>query len=182
MVHARIHAQALALSVFRKASGSLDHNLSTLMSKVSINVNRLAWPGLLAALVWAAAAAGVVYWVLLLTAPKALPVMGLSSLPGVQSQSTPAVAKALGDAGAAPQAPAPNSTQYKLLGVIASGTGQGSALIAVDGQPPKAFRVGQDVTEGLKLLSVTPKQARLQSVGQPLVLELDQPASGNLQN
>jgi hypothetical protein len=31
-------------------------------------------------------------------------------------------------------------------------------------------------------LSVTPKQARLQSVGQPLVLELDQPASGNLQN
>jgi general secretion pathway protein C len=61
------------------------------------------------------------------------------------------------------------------LGVIASGTGQGSALIALDGQPPKAFRVGQDVSDGLKLVFLTPRQARLQSSGQALVLDL--PAS-----
>jgi general secretion pathway protein C len=90
------------------------------------------------------------------------------------------VAKALGDAAAVPQAPAQNAAQYKLLGVIASGTGQGSALIAVDGQPPKAFRVGQDVNDGLKLVSLTPRQARLQSSGQALVLDL--PSSGNPQD
>jgi general secretion pathway protein C len=87
------------------------------------------------------------------------------------------VAKALGGVTLAAQAPALISTQYKLLGVIASGTGQGSALIAVDDQSPKAFRVGQDVTEGLKLVSLTPRQARLQSSGQALVLDL--PATGH---
>jgi general secretion pathway protein C len=154
----------------------LDHNPSIDMPKDSTPLNRFGWPGLLSALAWAAAASSVVYWVLLLSAPKTLPVMGLSSPPAVQSQSTPSVAKALGGAAAVPQAPVQNSAQYKLLGVIASGTGQGSALIAVDGQPPKAFRVGQDVNEGLKLVSLTPRQARLQSSGQALVLDL--PASG----
>jgi general secretion pathway protein C len=147
------------------------------MPKVFTPMNRFGWPGLLAAAVWAAAAAGVMYWGLLLTAPAALPVVGLASPPVLQGQSTPSVAKALGGATAAAQAPAPVRSQYKLLGVIASGTGQGSALIAVDGQPPKAFRVGQDVNDGLKLVSLTPRQARLQSTGQALVLDL--PASGN---
>ena len=142
------------------------------MPKVFTPMNRFGWPGLLAALVWAAAAAGVMYWGLLLAAPKTLPVLGLSSPPVLQGQSTPAVVKALGGATAAAQAPTPISTQYKLLGVIASGTGQGSALIAVDGQPPKAFRVGQDVNDGLKLVSLTPRQAHLQSSGQALVLDL----------
>jgi general secretion pathway protein C len=155
---------------------ALDHNLSTHMSKDSTSLNRFGWPGLLSALVWAAAAASVVYWVLLLMAPKSVLVVGLTSSPAVQSQSTPSVAKALGDAATVSQALIQNSAQYKLLGVIASGTGQGSALIAVDGQPPKAFRVGQDVNEGLKLVSLTPRQARLQSSGQALVLDL--PASG----
>ena len=147
------------------------------MPKVINFTNQLGLSGLSAFGVWAATAAGVVYWGFLLTAPPALPIMGLSSTPVLQSQSTPAVAKALGGATAAPQAPALISTQYKLLGVIASGTGQGSALIAVDDQPPKAFRVGQDVTEGLKLVSLTPRQARLQSSGQALVLDL--PATGH---
>jgi general secretion pathway protein C len=78
----------------------------------------------------------------------------------------------LGHATSLPQAPAPSSVQYQLVGVIASTTGQGSALIAVDGQPPRAFRVGQEVSEGVKLVSLAPKQARLQSNGQDMVLEL----------
>ena len=147
------------------------------MPKVINFTNQLGWSGLSALGVWAATAAGVVYWGFLLNAPPALPIMGLSSPPVLQGQSTPAVVKALGGATAAAQAPAPISTQYKLLGVIASGTGQGSALIAVDGQPPKAFRVGQDVNDGLKLVSLTPRQARLQSSGQALVLDL--PATGH---
>ena len=152
------------------------------MSKDSTSLNRFGWPGLLSALVWAAAAASVVYWVLLLMAPKSVPVVGLTSSPAVQSQSTPSVAKALGDAATVSQAPIQNSAQYKLLGVIASGTGQGSALIALDGQPPKAFRVGQDVNDGLKLVSLTPRQARLRSSDQALVLVLDLPANGTPQD
>lgn len=151
---------------------ALDHNQVSPMHKVFSPMNRFGLPGLLVALVWAAAAAGVMYWGLLLAAPKTLPVLGLSSPPVAQGQSTPAVAKALGGATAAAQAPAVISKQYKLMGVIASTTGQGSALIAVDGLPPKAFRVGQEVSEGVKLVSLKPKQARLKSNGQDSVLEL----------
>jgi general secretion pathway protein C len=82
------------------------------------------------------------------------------------------MAKALGVQAALPQLPTQNSAQYKLMGVIASITGQGSALIAVDGLPPKAFRVGQDVNQGVQLVSLTPKQARLKINGQELVLDL----------
>jgi general secretion pathway protein C len=83
----------------------------------------------------------------------------------------------LGHATSVPQAPTPSSSQFKLLGVIASTKGQGSALIAVDGQPPKAYRVGQEVSEGVKLISLAPKQARLKSNGQDLVLELPSPVT-----
>lgn len=134
--------------------------------------NRFGWPSALAALIWATAAGGVVYWGLLLTAPAALPVVGLASVPMAPSQSMPTVAKVLGHAETVPQKTPQNSAQYKLMGVIASATGQGSALIAVDGLPPKAFRVGQELSEGVKLVSLTPRQARLQSNGQDLVLEL----------
>jgi general secretion pathway protein C len=64
------------------------------------------------------------------------------------------------------------SSRFQLWGVVAGASGQGSALIAVDGQPPKAFRVGQYVSDGLKLASLTPKQARLMSSGQELILDL----------
>ena len=135
--------------------------------------NRFGWPSALAALTWAMAAGGVVYWGLLLTAPAALPVVGLASAPMAPSQTMPTVAKVLGHATSVPQAPITSSSvQYQLVGVIASTTGQGSALIAVGGQPPKAYRVGQEVSEGVKLVSLAPKQARLQSNGQDLLLDL----------
>jgi len=142
------------------------------------NTNRFGWPSALAALTWATAAGGVMYWGLLLTAPAALPVVGLSSAPMASSQAMPTVAKAMGHATNLPQAPTPSSVQYQLVGVIASTTGQGSALIAVGGLPPKAFRVGQEVSEGVKLISLAPKQARLKSNGQDLLLEL--PIQNNL--
>ena len=141
------------------------------------NMNRFGWPGFLSALIWATAAGGVVYWGLLLTAPAALPVVGLASAPMAPSQSMPTVAKVLGHAETVPSKTPQNSAQDKLMGVIVSTTGQGSALIAVDGLPPKAFRVGQEVSEGVTLVSLTPKQARLKSNGQDLVLEL--PAAFN---
>jgi general secretion pathway protein C len=134
--------------------------------------NRFGWPSALAALTWAMAAGGVMYWGLLLTAPAALPVVGLSSAPMASSQSMSTVAKVLGHAKSVPQATTPSSVQYQLVGVIASTKGQGSALIAVGVLPPKAFRVGQEVSEGVKMISLAPKQARLKSNGQDMVLEL----------
>ena len=83
------------------------------------------------------------------------------------------MAKALGQASSvATSTPATNSTAFKLIGVIASGSGKGSALIAVDGQPAKAYRVGQTVQDDLTLVSLTGRQARLKSPTAELLLEL----------
>jgi general secretion pathway protein C len=61
------------------------------------------------------------------------------------------------DAGTATQA----AHQWNLLGVVAGVSGQGSALIGVDGQAPKAFLPGQTVAPGWVLHSVGHKLARL---------------------
>jgi hypothetical protein len=92
--------------------------------------NRFGWPSALAALTWATAAGGVVYWGLLLTAPAALPVVGLAGAPMASSQSLPTVAKVLGHVTSVPQALTPSSVQFQLVGVIASTTGQGSASVS----------------------------------------------------
>lgn len=57
------------------------------------------------------------------------------------------------------------SAGYKLLGVIAHGTQGGRALMAIDGQPAKPYRVGDRVTDGLVLQSV---KARSVSLGADL--------------
>ncbi len=54
----------------------------------------------------------------------------------------------------------------------------GSALIAVDGKPGRAFRVGSTVDEGIVLEAVEPRKARLaqlSGVGQPIILEMPLP-------
>jgi general secretion pathway protein C len=71
-----------------------------------------------------------------------------------------AMSRALGVT-AALSSSAPDEGRWQLLGVIADASGQGSALIALDGQAPKAYRVGQSVGEGLVLQSLGPKRAQL---------------------
>ena len=80
---------------------------------------------------------------------------------------------------AAARAPAASLTsRFALIGVLAGrSSGGGAALIAVDGQPAKPFRVGAVVDEGLVLQSLHPRQARLgASVDGPATLTLDMPA------
>ena len=80
---------------------------------------------------------------------------------------------------AAARAPAASLTsRFALIGVLAGrSSGGGAALIAVDGQPAKPFRVGAVVDEGLVLQSLDPRQARLgASVDGPATLTLDMPA------
>jgi general secretion pathway protein C len=51
--------------------------------------------------------------------------------------------------------------RFRAVGVIASASGQGAALIAVDKQPPKPFVVGTTVAPGFVLKAVTQREVRL---------------------
>lgn len=83
------------------------------------------------------------------------------------------MARALGQpASLATSTASQTSSSFKLMGVIASASGQGSALIATDGQPPKAYRVGQTVQDGWTLVSLTARQARLKSASAEVLLDL----------
>jgi general secretion pathway protein C len=135
------------------------------------------WPSGLAACAWAVAAASIVYWGLQLTLPQTVQsATSLSTALESRPEAVPAVARALGQMAAQEGPKAQTNSQFKLLGVIASSSGQGSALIATDdGQPPKAYRVGQAVQDGLTLVSLTSRQARLKSSGADVLLELPDP-------
>jgi general secretion pathway protein C len=135
--------------------------------------------GLSTLVIWAAAAAVVAYWVLQFAG-----VSGPASQAPTVARSMSAepaladVQKALGAAtGTAVVAIADASARFALSGVVAVNSGQGAALIAVDGQAPKAFKVGQTVADGLVLQSLGPRQARLAaSLNGPALFALDMPA------
>lgn len=120
------------------------------------------WPSAWAALLGCTAAASVLFWVL--NFPSGMAVQGL---PLVQSTSPAAgptsvhMAKALGVQAALPDVSIAQSSRFVLWGLVAGASGQGSALIAVDGQPPRPYRVGQTVTDGVVLQGLAPKQAQL---------------------
>jgi general secretion pathway protein C len=124
------------------------------------------WPGAWAALLGFVAAASAVFWVLNFPVGNAVLVV-----PVVQSavqttapsalQPSRHMARALGVQAPLPEVSIAQSSRFQLKGVVAGASGQGSALIAVDGQPPRAFRVGQAVTEGVVLQGLGPKQAQL---------------------
>ena len=84
-----------------------------------------------------------------------------------------AVERALGHTAAVAAAPDVQK-RFVLLGVIASGSGLGSALLRVDDQPARAFVHGQLVADGWRLASVNSTGVRLEPVhiGAGLVLSL----------
>jgi general secretion pathway protein C len=134
---------------------------------------------------WAAVAAGLMYWLLRVgvTAP-ALPA-------NAQPVSTAAVLR--GDVArlfadpAQPQtpgAPAPAepglASRFKLVGVMAPRpgdrpVGQGIALIEVDGKPPRPYRVGRAIDDKLVLQSVAARSATLGPRGGEPAVQLELP-------
>lgn len=133
------------------------------------------WPGVGAALLWLVAAASVVFWVLKF--PSGTAVQGVPVVPsaGPASAASPVqasvhLARAWGVQAPVPEVSIAQSSRFQLWGVVAGASGQGSALIAVDGQPPRAFRVGQAVTEGVVLQGLGPKQAQLGASAQGAAL------------
>ncbi|WP_295953702.1 type II secretion system protein N [Rhodoferax sp.] len=119
-------------------------------------------PRLVTFVVWALALASAAYWGLKSTADAAGPQTAVSTQTRAPID-TAAVARVLG---AVPQGMASEplvnpSTRFVLSGVIAGRGHGGAALIAVDGKPPKPYRVGNVVDGDLLLQSVGPRRAEL---------------------
>jgi general secretion pathway protein C len=126
---------------------------------------------------WAAVAASAVYWGLKLASSGA----GSAVAPPparVATADPAALARLLGaspvSAAAAPVASL--SSRFVLLGVVASTSHEGAALIAVDGRPARPYRVGTPVDQVLVLQSVEANRATLgNSTGGPAVITLELP-------
>lgn len=54
-------------------------------------------------------------------------------------------------------------SRMRLTGIIASATGQGVALLSLDGKPAKPYRVGSTIEDGLMLQSVEKRSVALAS-------------------
>ena len=139
-----------------------DHNLCMLRSQVvfrSVPFARLAL-ALVTALLWFAVAAGVAFWVLHFPRESAGVLPAVAAPAAMPTADTTHMARALSQAQPQPVVAA-ESSRFQLVGVISAASGRGSALIAVDGQPPKAWRVGQALQEGVYLQKLAPRQAWL---------------------
>ncbi|HZY19710.1 MAG TPA: type II secretion system protein N [Ramlibacter sp.] len=114
-------------------------------------------------LLWAGAAASIGYWGLKLGADASRGPSVAAAVRPPPVADPAAVARLLGHTtGSAPVAAAPSAaSRFALLGVVADRSQHGAALIAVDGRPPKPYRVGSAVDEGLVLKSVQPRRAVL---------------------
>lgn len=135
------------------------------LSRPALAVRALL-PSLITALLWCAAAASVVFWVLQF--PQEKPAWSVSEVPvgGATTADIPAKEsdpgwRVWGVKGRLPEPALAASGRYQLWGVVADASGRGSALIAIDGQPPKAYRVGQALSEGVYLQSLSQRQAQI---------------------
>ena len=122
-------------------------------------------PRLVTFLLAACAAASVGYWVLQWPAPSDKPVAVVPA-PEARPIDTAKVAQLLGATADTGLAGGQNlsvsaAVRYKLIGVIALGSRDGSALIAVDGQPARPFRVGDHLGDDLVLQSVNHRSVSL---------------------
>lgn len=120
------------------------------------------WAPRLATLaLWALAGASAVYWGLRLSATATGPAPVAAAPEAVQADPQ-TLARLLGaQAATVAQAPAAAS-RFVLQGLLAGTTsGDGAALIAVDGKPARPYRVGASVDQGLVLQFLSRREARL---------------------
>lgn len=144
-------------------------------------------------LLWALALGTAVFWGLRLSAQGTpVPAQATVAQPGagfrgdlsrVLGVDTPAPAPAAAEA----PAPVAADARFQLVGVVAPRAGgrEGVALIAVDGRPARAYRVGNVVVDGQVLQSVSLRGAMLGPRGGPAQVALNippppEPARGTL--
>ena len=141
------------------------------------------WAALSAFVLWALLAAGGA-WMVLQGWPKLPPVTESSVVWGtegvrvgdlrrvLQASAAPGVAKPAGPTTLASNVP------VKVLGVIATASGQGAALLQIGQEPPKPYAPGAEVKGVGVVQSVTPQAVRLgASVDGPATLTLVPPKS-----
>jgi general secretion pathway protein C len=138
-------------------------------------------PAVLALLLWLAAGLCVGYWVLQLLGRSPLtPVVATANLP--EAPEPAVLARVLGAAPSAvavasgPMVAPPLSSRYQLIGVVADRADGGAALIAIDGQPPKPYRVGATLEGGVVLQAVQRRSVRLAPPNGAQDFELSLPA------
>jgi len=95
----------------------------------------------------AAAAAGVGLWSAILLAPSPGELPPALAAAAAPASDTRDIALLFGTDGAI-------DTQIAVLGLIAAGA-HGSAVLSVDGGPPRAYRVGAEIAPGLALAGVS---------------------------
>ena len=130
---------------------------------------------------WALAAGSAVFWGLRMGGTQDSMAVPAARARPVAAVDPGALARLLGG-GATAVVAAPQATlasRFQLLGVAAGvQSGEGAAVISVDGKPARPYRVGAALDEGIVLQSVHGRQAVLAAAGtgQPLLtLELPQP-------
>jgi general secretion pathway protein C len=103
------------------------------------------------------------YWVRAgLSAEKKQAVATVPTLVPVVAGTATELARLLGAPRPALAGPALSPTErFRVYGVIASASGQGTALVSVDKQPPRPFSVGSGIAPGFVLKSVTQREVRL---------------------
>ena len=127
---------------------------------------------------WALVAASAAFWGLKFSARPPGPMPALTAVGGPPAADPAAVARLLGagPAVAAVAAVANPGGRFTLVGVVAGASHKGAALIAMDGKPPRPYRVGSKVDEGLVLQSVSQRRAVLAaSIDGPAVVTLEMP-------
>ena len=129
--------------------------------------------------IWATVAAAAVFWGLrLFVRPQAVPAQAL-----VASLGAPAGGDLSRLLGAPPVQPVaavaelPADSRFRLLGVVAPRGSQrgGLALVSVDGKPARAVAVGRDLEPGLRLLTVSQRQADFGASAGAATLKLSLP-------
>ena len=129
---------------------------------MQMNTHSLLWPRLMTFSLSALAAAGAAYWVLQWPGATALPhspmPISTTDVPDPQALERLLVG---GDVRAEQVPTTQVPSRFVLTGVVADKAHGGAALIALDGQASKPYRVGARVADGLVLQSVSARRAVL---------------------
>lgn len=126
------------------------------MRAIATRTNIKQWsPATLSLTVWFVVAYSAVSWTF-----KTLEAQGpalSSEAPSTPNNNTNLLARSLG-AQATPTEVPHAASRLKLLGVLADTNGMGGALIAIDNQAPKLYRIGATVVDGLTVQALKTRQ------------------------
>jgi general secretion pathway protein C len=139
-------------------------------------MQRFSWIRFATFLVWLLAAGCAVYWALQFVRGPSTPLSAAVAAPAPSAGALDAQALARGLGGGKAQLSSPTevvaapsafqAARFLLTGVVVQRSSrpanqQGVALVAVDGKPPRPYRVGSQLADGVVLHSVSPGKAML---------------------